>query len=54
MNHLLRSTAPISDAAWKLLDEEAHERSQNDTQATRLRSSCLDSELTGLFRGWQL
>jgi uncharacterized linocin/CFP29 family protein len=26
MNHLLRSHAPISDAAWTLLDEEATER----------------------------
>jgi uncharacterized linocin/CFP29 family protein len=26
MNHLLRTHAPISDAAWKLLDEEATER----------------------------
>jgi uncharacterized linocin/CFP29 family protein len=26
MNHLLRSHAPISDAAWTLLDEEAAER----------------------------
>ena len=26
MNHLLRSHAPISDAGWKLLDEEARER----------------------------
>jgi uncharacterized linocin/CFP29 family protein len=26
MNHLLRSHAPISDTAWKLLDEEASER----------------------------
>ncbi len=26
MNHLLRSLAPISDAAWELLDEEARER----------------------------
>lgn len=26
MNHLLRSHAPVSDAAWKLLDEEARER----------------------------
>jgi uncharacterized linocin/CFP29 family protein len=26
MNHLLRSHAPISDAAWRLLDEEARER----------------------------
>jgi uncharacterized linocin/CFP29 family protein len=26
MNHLLRSLAPISDAGWKLLDGEAHER----------------------------
>jgi uncharacterized linocin/CFP29 family protein len=26
MNHLLRSHAPISDAGWRLLDEEARER----------------------------
>jgi uncharacterized linocin/CFP29 family protein len=26
MNHLLRPLAPISDAGWKLLDEEARER----------------------------
>jgi uncharacterized linocin/CFP29 family protein len=26
MNHLLRSHAPISDAGWKLLDDEARER----------------------------
>ena len=26
MNHLLRSLAPISDASWTLLDEEARER----------------------------
>ena len=26
MNHLLRAHAPISDAGWKLLDEEARER----------------------------
>src|SRR5881398_154842 len=26
MNHLLRSHAPISDAGWTLLDEEARER----------------------------
>jgi uncharacterized linocin/CFP29 family protein len=26
MNHLLRSNAPISDAGWQLLDEEARER----------------------------
>ena len=26
MNHLLRGHAPISDAGWKLLDEEARER----------------------------
>jgi uncharacterized linocin/CFP29 family protein len=26
MNHLLRSLAPISDASWELLDEEASER----------------------------
>ncbi len=26
MNHLLRTHAPVSDASWKLLDEEARER----------------------------
>jgi uncharacterized linocin/CFP29 family protein len=26
MNHLLRSNAPISDASWELLDEEARQR----------------------------
>jgi uncharacterized linocin/CFP29 family protein len=26
MNHLLRTQAPISDASWNLLDEEARER----------------------------
>ena len=26
MNHLLRALGPISDAAWKLLDDEARER----------------------------
>jgi uncharacterized linocin/CFP29 family protein len=26
MNHLLRSLAPISDAGWRMLDEEARER----------------------------
>jgi uncharacterized linocin/CFP29 family protein len=26
MNHLLRERAPISDAAWELLDSEARER----------------------------
>jgi uncharacterized linocin/CFP29 family protein len=26
MNHLLRSLAPLSDSAWKLLDDEARER----------------------------
>jgi uncharacterized linocin/CFP29 family protein len=26
MNHLLRSLAPVSDAGWKLLDDEARER----------------------------
>ena len=26
MNHLLRELAPISDAGWKLLDDEARER----------------------------
>ena len=26
MNHLLRSLAPISESAWRLLDEEARQR----------------------------
>ncbi|MEA2153704.1 MAG: hypothetical protein QOI18_1937, partial [Solirubrobacteraceae bacterium] len=26
MSHLLREHAPISDAGWKLIDEEARER----------------------------
>ena len=26
MSHLLRSSAPVSDAGWRLLDEEAKER----------------------------
>src|SRR5438270_187922 len=28
MNHLLRSHAPISDAGWEMLDDEARERLQ--------------------------
>jgi uncharacterized linocin/CFP29 family protein len=36
MNHLLRSHAPISDAGWKLLDEEARERLTPPLAARRL------------------
>jgi uncharacterized linocin/CFP29 family protein len=36
MNHLLRSHAPISDAGWKLLDEEARERLAPALAARRL------------------
>jgi uncharacterized linocin/CFP29 family protein len=36
MNHLLRSLAPISDAGWKLLDEEARERLTPALAARRL------------------
>jgi uncharacterized linocin/CFP29 family protein len=36
MNHLLRSHAPISDAAWTLIDEEAAERLMPALGARRL------------------
>lgn len=36
MNHLLRELAPISDAGWKLLDEEARERLTAALAARRL------------------
>jgi uncharacterized linocin/CFP29 family protein len=36
MNHLLRSLAPISDAGWKMLDDEARERLQPALAARRL------------------
>jgi uncharacterized linocin/CFP29 family protein len=36
MNHLLRSHAPISDAAWSLLDEEARERLSPPLAARKL------------------
>jgi uncharacterized linocin/CFP29 family protein len=36
MNHLLRSHAPISDAGWQLLDEEARERLAAALGARRL------------------
>jgi uncharacterized linocin/CFP29 family protein len=36
MNHLLRSHAPISDAGWKLLDEEARQRSTPALAARKL------------------
>jgi uncharacterized linocin/CFP29 family protein len=36
MNHLLRSAAPISDTAWKLLDDEATERLTPALAARRL------------------
>jgi uncharacterized linocin/CFP29 family protein len=36
MNHLLRSLAPISDAGWALLDEEARERLAPALGARRL------------------
>jgi uncharacterized linocin/CFP29 family protein len=36
MNHLLRSHAPISDAAWSLLDEEARERLAPSLAARKL------------------
>ena len=36
MNHLLRSLAPISDAGWKLLDEEARERLTGALAARKL------------------
>lgn len=36
MNHLLRSHAPISDAGWNMLDEEARERLQPALAARKL------------------
>jgi uncharacterized linocin/CFP29 family protein len=36
MNHLLRDLAPISEAGWKLLDDEARERLQWPLAARRL------------------
>jgi uncharacterized linocin/CFP29 family protein len=36
MNHLLRSSAPVSDAAWELLDREAKERLVPALAARRL------------------
>ena len=36
MNHLLRSLAPISDSAWKMLDDEARERLEPALAARRL------------------
>jgi uncharacterized linocin/CFP29 family protein len=36
MNHLLRSIAPISDAGWELLDEEARERAKPALAARKL------------------
>jgi uncharacterized linocin/CFP29 family protein len=36
MNHLLRSLAPISDAGWKLLDDEARERATPALAARKL------------------
>jgi uncharacterized linocin/CFP29 family protein len=36
MSHLLRTHAPITDAAWKLLDEEARQRSLPALAARRL------------------
>jgi uncharacterized linocin/CFP29 family protein len=36
MNHLLRSLAPISDAGWNLLDQEARERLTGSLAARKL------------------
>jgi uncharacterized linocin/CFP29 family protein len=36
VNHLLRSHAPITDAGWKLLDDEARERAASALAARRL------------------
>lgn len=36
MNHLLRSLAPISDAGWQLLDEEARQRLEPALAARKL------------------
>jgi uncharacterized linocin/CFP29 family protein len=45
-NHLLRSLAPISDAGWQLLDDEARERLTPALAARRL------VDFSGLHR-WQ-
>ncbi len=36
MNHLLRNLAPVSDAGWELLDDEARERLRPSLAARRL------------------
>ncbi|HET6998928.1 MAG TPA: family 1 encapsulin nanocompartment shell protein [Solirubrobacterales bacterium] len=36
MNHLMRGHAPISDAGWEILDEEARERLRGSLAARRL------------------
>ena len=36
MNHLLRGLAPVSEAGWQLLDDEARERLQGPLAARRL------------------
>jgi uncharacterized linocin/CFP29 family protein len=36
MNHLLRGLAPVSEAGWQLLDEEARERLQGPLAARRM------------------
>jgi uncharacterized linocin/CFP29 family protein len=36
MNHLMRELAPVSDAGWELLDEEARERLRPSLAARRL------------------
>jgi len=36
MNHLLRGLAPVSDAGWELLDDEARERLRGPLAARRL------------------
>jgi uncharacterized linocin/CFP29 family protein len=46
MNHLLRQLAPISDAGWELLDDEARERLQPSLAARRL------VDFSGPY-GWQ-
>jgi uncharacterized linocin/CFP29 family protein len=46
MNHLLRAQAPISDAGWRLLDEEARERLSAALAARKL------TDFSGP-RGWE-
>ncbi|HEX3735844.1 MAG TPA: family 1 encapsulin nanocompartment shell protein [Solirubrobacterales bacterium] len=46
MNHLLRNLAPVSDAGWELLDDEARERLRPSLAARRL------VDFSGP-RGWQ-